>query len=209
MGVKFVSEQGRYVAGNMSGITSTWFFGSFNLWMFLCRTCDRLVDYMNAAGSKKGAPIINSANHPLMYAMLECLDWFADWKKGLEEHNEPDIYNISFLPKVIWEDLNILLLGTVACCRFYLTSYPERHICQRRLNQDAVEHHFAHIRGGGGDSRNPTAFGACCATTNGGEVRGVTGGNGNCSGPLSININSALSYCDQRERQNKKLKLGK
>jgi len=45
----------------------------------LCRKLNRIVDIMNAR-SEKGAGILNSPRHPLIYEALDLLKWFSDWR---------------------------------------------------------------------------------------------------------------------------------
>lgn len=178
----------------------------------LVQKVDRIVDIFNSAGALKNAPIIDSPQHPLLYEMLTILDFFCDWRQELlchHIHGERCIYKQKFFGREIWEDLNIMLLGTSAYYRHYASLYPGINMVQRRLNQDVCEHHFAHVRSGCGSSSNPTSYQANTGTGISGELRSILNGNTgrNCSGSANAaDFNSPLPKKKKRRYKRQKTK---
>jgi hypothetical protein len=147
----------------------------------LCKKLDRIVDIMNARG-ERGAPIMNSPQHGLIGEVLDILKWFSDWRSALEAAEQN--LETAFFGKTLWEDLPGLLLGVACTARFNLAMFPGESMLQRRLDQDVCEHHFNHVRQGGGSSHsNPAAYEACRLTAVAGTVHAASLGNrGNSSG---------------------------
>jgi hypothetical protein len=149
----------------------------------LCEKTNRIVDIMNARGEEHGAPILNSPRAPLIDEVLDILKWFADWRSELVAAGH-DVDKEVFFPRELWEDLNGLLLGVACTSRFYLAYYPGESLLQRRFDQDPCEHHFNHVRGSAGATRNPDAYQCRQATSIAGDLHagGLTGGGTGNSG---------------------------
>ena len=158
----------------------------------LCRKLDRIVDIWNSR-SDRGAPIINSAHHSLLYEALEILEWFSVWRDEVAFQGVD--LEVAFLGQALWEDLNGLVLGLVCTCRFYLPAEGAqggRALVQRRGDQDPCEHHFAHVRAKGGGTCSVSAYRARGATGVAGDVRVIGGGSGNNS---TAGVDKAMAAC--------------
>jgi hypothetical protein len=97
------------------------------------------------------------------------LQFFAEWEKNLEHHSldlSADEKRKYFLPRECWTDLKQSCLGLICMCHHYLDKYPAMSLWARKLTQDIVEHHFAHVRQSFGSSRNGGAGAAAVATEN-------------------------------------------
>ena len=64
----------------------------------------------------------------------------------------------------LWQDVLGMVLSFVCSCRYHLSKYQGASICQRRGQQDVVEHHFGHLRDAAGSGRAVTAHGARSGT---------------------------------------------
>jgi len=141
--------------------------------------------------------------HPLLYESIEILSWFGEWRETLIENAEPDIENVQFLPREIWDDLQGLLLGLVCLSRSSLTRFAGSAIVQRRLNQDPCEHCFGHVRYAGGGTQNPTSFQSNAAIGVATDLRAVAGGNmnTNCGGLSAIDPNAVMARRARKRKQ--------
>lgn len=169
----------------------------------ICLKLDRLVDILNGAGQEKRAPIINSPHHDTLYEALDILGWFGDWKHDLEAR-ELDL-EINFLNSELWQDLSGMILSFVCTCRHHLTQFPESSVCQRRGQQDVVEHHFGHLRDAAGSGRAVTAWAACSGTAKAAGTRIARAG-GNCSATKEINNDPLPGVSRRKEKAAKRKK---
>jgi hypothetical protein len=162
-----------------------------------CLKMDRIVDIMNARGTEREAPILNSPQHVLIDEVLDILKWFADWRSEVED-SDLEVEEV-FLGKRLWEDLNGLLLGVACTARFNLARFPLEAMLQRRLDQDPCEHHFNHVRQGGGTSHsNPTAQEATSSTAIAGTLHAASlGDRGNSSG-ANVSMAEAMEPLPKR-----------
>lgn len=139
-----------------------------------CSRFDRVVDIMNSA-SEKNAPIVNSAHHRLLYEGMDFLEWFGSWRQGLIDASLD--LTTHFFPTELEDDVNGMLLALVCTARHELHLFPGTSLCQRRGQQDIVEHHFAHVRASHGGGVSVMAHEARNATAKAAAVRTARGGN--------------------------------
>jgi hypothetical protein len=163
------------------------------------RTLDRVVDIMNAR-SERGAGPIDSPHSPLIHEALELLVWFCEWKSDLEAHGED--LEVAFLHHTTWEDINGLLLGVACTARFNLAMFPDEALVQRRLDQDPCEHHFNHLRQGGGATSNITASRACGLSAIAGTLHSAAmGGRAGNSGQATRTLAEAMEPLPRASRR--------
>jgi len=97
-----------------------------------------------------------------------------------------------------------MVLSLVCTCRYHLTEFPNSALCQRRGQQDVVEHHFGHLRDAAGSGRAVTAWGARSGTAKAVGTR-ISREGGNCSATNEIN-NEPLPGAGRRQAKNAKRK---
>jgi hypothetical protein len=190
------------VAEMLREAIATWpEFTCFGSLMEMCLKFDRLVDIMNGAGQGKRAPVVNDSQHVMLYEALEILRWCADWRQDLVQRGLP--LEINFLNQELWEDLSGMVLSFVCTSRHYLTLFPGTEICQRRAQQDGVEHHFAHVRDAAGSGRNVTAWGARCGFANA-LGRRIAKNGANCSAQDEVD-NEQIPGASRRKKKRSRL----
>ena len=142
---------------------------------------DRFFDIMNGR-QDKGYGNINAVDAKELGELGEIMAWFESWYEAVHS-------KYTFLPEECWFDLQSIVKGVTAFSVFYLSKFEgsDIKIVQRRLMQDIVEHHFAHIRQSCGASNQPTQVQAHRATSTAGTLRGFKGGKDN-SGAAPMNI---------------------
>ena len=158
--------------------------------------CSRMNDFLDIMNGRrdKGYANIKDSNAKELRELGEIMKWFEDWYDEIQDDPrfglEPDDKKYAFLPEECWYDLQSIIKGVTAFSVFYLRKFQgheEIMIVQRRLMQDIVEHHFAHVRQSCGGSSHPNqeqAFRATCAA---GTMRLFRSGKGN-SGAAPMNV---------------------
>ena len=129
----------------------------------LCSNMDRFLDIMNGR-REKGYKNIDTTDARELKELGEIMKWFECWFKSIHEdrqfaHLAVDEKKSAFLPEGCWFDLQSIIKGVTAFSIFYLRKFQDTEpimIVQRRLMQDIVEHHFAHIRQSCGGSTQPS-----------------------------------------------------
>lgn len=169
----------------------------FESTVLFCRKMNRLVDIMNGRG-ENGAPIVRSPHDDVLYEALDILGWLADWRNDLVEgHLDLDVH---FFPSELWEDVQGMVLSLVCTARYFTSRFPDVALCQRRGQQDIVEHHFGHLRQAAGAARGLGAQQARSGTATSAAVR--IAGNGNSSATSEHLIdNSAIPGQERRIRE--------
>mmetsp|Transcript_15878 Transcript_15878/g.20864 ORF Transcript_15878/g.20864 Transcript_15878/m.20864 type:complete len:1146 (+) Transcript_15878:1229-4666(+) len=125
---------------------------------------DKFVDICNGGNSNNtryNYGNIESINSAELDDLDEFMTWYEAWYNEIKTdaayaHFDAEGKKNSFIPEECWFDFQSIAKGIIAMSHFYLTKFPNAKIIQRRLMQDIIEHHFAHIRSSGGGTQNPT-----------------------------------------------------
>lgn len=165
----------------------------------LCSRMNDFLDIMNGSRDK-GYANIKDGDAKELRELGEIMKWFEDWYASIQNDPrfglEPDDKKHAFLPEECWYDLQSIIKGVTAFSVFYLRKFKgheEIMIVQRRLMQDIVEHHFAHVRQSCGGSSHPNQEQAFRATSAAGTIRLFKSGKGNSgAAPMNVDPNAPL-----------------
>jgi len=158
----------------------------------LCAEMNRFLDIMNGRQEKEYGNIA-SVDAKELKELNEIMVWFESWYQSIQNNpsfTDADAKKSAFLPEECWYDLQSIIKGVTALSVFYHRKFDGAGITivQRRLMQDIVEHHFAHVRQSCGASNQPTQAQAHRATSTAGTLRLYCGGKGNCSAAPTMDI---------------------
>jgi len=173
----------------------------------LCSNMDRFLDIMNGRQAR-GYKNIGTIDAKELKELGEIMHWFELWRKSI--HAAGQFADLSaedkkscFLPEECWFDLQSIVKGVTALSIFYLRKFQGSSIIvQRRLMQDIVEHHFAHLRQSCGGSAQPTVAQAHRGTATAAMMRFYANRKTNSGdSPFNIDPNADLRYNTYNKRQ--------
>lgn len=124
---------------------------------------NRMWDIVNSRPSEKGAatyigPGITDPEDPRLEELISFVLWLYDWRKSVFTYLEYDDATNAFIPAELYTDLLMSCLSSVCLARYCLINARQHRVTTvffRKLQQDTLEHHFAHIRRSTGSTQNP------------------------------------------------------
>jgi len=131
----------------------------------LCRRWNEITDICNTRVDK-GYTAIRKADDKQLAALVDTLGFHSRWR---DQKPAMPADCLTYFPIATEKTIVDLLLGLV-CLACYQTDRGHA-VVFRRVQQDCVEHHFAHVRQAGGSTHGVTAQQARAATAAASAIR--------------------------------------
>lgn len=140
-------------------------------------------DIVNSRPSAKGesyvGPEMRSVNDDRLQVLVDFVVWLKDWHTDVHRVLTFDDAENAFLGRELYADLVQSCLSSLSLVRYCLVMAPElsiKGVVLRRLQQDMLEHHFAHIRSSTGSTSSPSGAEAArgSSVSAGAHITGIT-----------------------------------